>query len=703
MTADKPHVGHALGIDFGTSNSYFSDVKVGGLELSYTDLKFHNGHSSVPTCVLYEKKPNPHAIGDEPRFLWTPHSFGEAAIELWKDLLDDERPHFRFRGGFKPDIAFEEQAYEDAVSFFRCAKDYLIDHKLLTHFTPAAGRQVIVGVPARNVTGQETRTLRALEEAGLYDVVLIPEPEGALFYHLYYDSERITVEKAHQGVLVVDFGGGTFDVAFLKDGVVQQHWGNPMLGGRLFDDLFYQWFLDMHGKEERRREMLRDGTLEYLRTFGFRRLKERFSNAWSNGQLTRFRERLTVGADFDYGVFRGATLDEFMSRATHYKASQDLLLDLELLQDKSADWLREGPIDLLEHIREQVSATVLATQGFDHNLMTAAVLTGGSCRWPFMQELVQEAFPQAECLQSPDPEATISRGLALCFAFREYSKEVSQNLTSNQEELYKQILQTIKEAYRTFASRVSERFTSELYSGQIQPIFESWREEGGTISELEGLTSHAATEYFAGPGQIVIDRERVYLQERIEQRVNDLLFAWLRQHRVTRIEYLSLDHLQDMHNNEELAIHSQLGDILDGFFDAIRYILAGVVSMILASLAGGTGVALLMTGPVGWLIGLVVGAAATLTVLKNVDTKHIKIPPFVLKMSASNERLSKAQGTFQTDMEQALLDMFTEKEKELQTTLYSSIDEVVTRLAQAIPVTAVMQKNTTNHDDTSPT
>lgn len=690
MTSTKPRLTHALGIDFGTSNSYFSDVRVGGLELSYTDLKFHNGQSSVPTCVLYEKKPGTDTE-------WQPHSFGEAAIELWKDLLEEERSQYRFRGGFKPDISFEQQAYKDAVSFFRATKGYLVEQRLVTHFTPAAGRQVIVGVPARNVKGQEETTTRALEEAGIYDVVLIPEPEGALFYHLYYDNDRITVEKAHKGVLVVDFGGGTFDVAYLQDGLVRRHWGNPMLGGRLFDDLFYQWFLEINGGDATRREMTEDGTLEYLRTFGFRRLKERFSSAWSNQQLGRFRERITVGVDYDYGVFRGATEEAFYERASHYTASQDLLNDLELLEDKSVEFLRQGAIDLLALIKEQLSFRQLEQDPSTDDALTedaiiATVLTGGSCRWPFMSTLVQKAFPETEIFQSPDPEATISRGLALCFAFREYSQDISQQLTANKDELKKQVFGAIKDTYAVFAARVSERFTSELYSGKIYPIFTSWREEGGTIKELEARTEEVARQYFMGPGQAVLERERVFLQERVEQLVNDRLFEWLRSHRVTRAEFLSLGRLHEMHDNE-LDLQSQLGDILDGFFQAIGLIITGIVGMIVASLAGGSGVALIMTGPIGLLIGLILGAAATITVLSNVNTKTIKIPAFVLKMSATDERLMQAQDSFRNQMKDALLDLFSDKEIEFEEELDKSIDELVERLAQSIPVTAVMQKN----------
>ena len=51
---------------------------------------------------------------------------------------------------------------------------------------------------------------------------------------------------------MVDFGGGTLDVALLDQHGLRDPWGDPTLGGRLFDDLFFQWLLDQNpGKADR--------------------------------------------------------------------------------------------------------------------------------------------------------------------------------------------------------------------------------------------------------------------------------------------------------------------------------------------------------------------------------------------------------------------------------------------------------------------
>ena len=62
-------INHALGIDFGTSNSYFSDISVGGSQPTCTDIKI-NGMASIPTCLLFRHGNNREkkvvAFGQQP-------------------------------------------------------------------------------------------------------------------------------------------------------------------------------------------------------------------------------------------------------------------------------------------------------------------------------------------------------------------------------------------------------------------------------------------------------------------------------------------------------------------------------------------------------------------------------------------------------------------------------------------------------------
>ncbi len=81
-------------------------------------------------------------------------------------------------------------------------------------------------------------------EAGFGEVRTVDEPKGAIYFRL--QRKDVTPTEALKGALVVYFGGGTCDFALLVRGEVVHSWGDMHLGGRLFDDLFYQWFIEQN-------------------------------------------------------------------------------------------------------------------------------------------------------------------------------------------------------------------------------------------------------------------------------------------------------------------------------------------------------------------------------------------------------------------------------------------------------------------------
>jgi len=116
-------------------------------------------------------------------------------------------------------------------------------------------RRVLCGVPSEADGAFRAALEATAERAGFGAPFLVDEPKGALLYHM--KQRDISVYKALGGVLVADFGGGTCDFAFLEGGRVVRSWGDMLLGGRLFDDLFFQWLPDrkpgLEGKLEEQR------------------------------------------------------------------------------------------------------------------------------------------------------------------------------------------------------------------------------------------------------------------------------------------------------------------------------------------------------------------------------------------------------------------------------------------------------------------
>ncbi len=198
-------------------------------------ISLDGNEKSVHTCVLW-KEP---AREDSDVV-----TFGSEAVQEWSNREPAERKGFRFAAGFKPDIVVSERARLDARGFLRKAYLTIREKGVLRAIGRDEGMPVVVGVPAEIGPEHRRITAQLAEEAGFGAVTCIEEPLGALAYHLA--NNDISAAEARRGVVVVDFGGGTLDVALLDQHGLRDPWGDPTLGGRLFDDLFFQWLLDQN-------------------------------------------------------------------------------------------------------------------------------------------------------------------------------------------------------------------------------------------------------------------------------------------------------------------------------------------------------------------------------------------------------------------------------------------------------------------------
>ena len=212
-----------LAIDFGTTNTYFS--KCPADQISPVGIDFGTGRDGLPTAILYRGQREP--LVGEPAL----HEYGESAPE--------ERRDYQLRTQFKPDITESQEAGKAATDFLRV----VVDQAKRQHIAlDPMKHNVIFGVPSESEFQFRTRLTQIARTAGYGDVKLVDEPKGALLHHLWHKD--FSPEEAQRGILVVDFGGGTCDFALLQSLQVGHSWGDMELGGRLFDDLFFQWFLE---------------------------------------------------------------------------------------------------------------------------------------------------------------------------------------------------------------------------------------------------------------------------------------------------------------------------------------------------------------------------------------------------------------------------------------------------------------------------
>jgi molecular chaperone HscC len=117
------------------------------------------------------------------------------------------------------------------------------------HFLGEKVHEAVISVPAYFNDSQRQATKNAGALAGLEVKRIINEPTaGAIAYGLHEEYEQGTF-------IVLDLGGGTFDVSILEffDGVMEVHAvaGDNRLGGEDFTKAIVEQFIDSHGLDER--------------------------------------------------------------------------------------------------------------------------------------------------------------------------------------------------------------------------------------------------------------------------------------------------------------------------------------------------------------------------------------------------------------------------------------------------------------------
>lgn len=588
-----------IGIDFGTSNSHFAYANL-GRHLRADPIRLSGGEDSIPSCLLVREP------GERVEDIL---AIGGMAIEGWVEALEEGRKGLRFSAGFKPDILHSEQAARDAYNFLWKCRQEIGRNGTPRHVGASEGMPVVLGVPADIPDAQVTLTGTIAEKAGFGQVTCVPEPTGALVYHIC--NNDITADDTRLGTLIVDFGGGTFDVTLLRDDKIVHPWGCPSLGGRLFDDLFFNWLMDEN-------PALREGRfspsdLLFGWQVGCRHLKEQFSRSWAAAdgkgeRLDSFKGSVSINPTMSIGRLRNASAEEFLARARSYRPSPLAERYFTAVGIEHPRLKSRGPIDLLAWIDEELSGDgMLESLRGQFDLV---VLTGGSSNWPFLKQLVLErvALGPSQLLRSARPEATIGEGLALFHVLRYNNERIKSRLHEERPAETATLLNAVTEELEVFAASIAEQIAA-VAGEAIEPAFMAWYHEGGTLKAVaEEVERDLEAGAFRDKVESLVRAEETALTEKILDIIGHHLRRWLARH--------------DLRVSPGDMAAGRSGDFsVDGSFftDLIGELTKGI-SMTIHVMMGGilAGLAFLISGFVdiftGGVVTLILGASGALLV-----------------------------------------------------------------------------------------
>jgi molecular chaperone DnaK len=238
--------------------------------------------------------------------------------------------------------------------------------------------QAVITVPAYFTDAQRQATKDAGTIAGLEVLRIINEPTAAA---LAYGLDKANTE---QKILVVDLGGGTFDVSVLQLGngiyEVKATSGNNHLGGDDFDNEIVRWLIK-HFRTTENVDLLKDKmALQRLREAA-EKAKVELSTMMSTSINLPF-----ISAD----------------------ASGPKHLEIELTRTKFEEMVAPLIESTLEPVQRALKDADLQTRDIDRIL-----LVGGSTRIPAVQRAIQDFFGGKELDRSVNPDEAVAMGAAV--------------------------------------------------------------------------------------------------------------------------------------------------------------------------------------------------------------------------------------------------------------------------------------------------
>ena len=441
--------------------------------------------------------------------------------------------------------------------------------------------RTVVGCPAGWGEARREQYAALIESAGFPNVHVVPEPRAAFLYARHARGLRIDAALMQKSAMVIDIGSSTTDFAYIVDGHQQNlsSFGDNSLGGGVLDELILDRAIAASAdRAALERVMEASGAWRSYCELEARRLKEKYflsEEKWRQAALTK---PLTVCYD------------------------ETLMLDLRLDGEAMQEIIHTpaqalGGRSFMKCLNDALGAAAAASRDCPPEVV---ILTGGASRMAFFREACAQAFAGSVMVVCPEPECSIARGLA-------YAGRVDERLREFREEVA-----SIARGERLL-SMVSGR-VHELYAPMSRALFETAREEAikavrlwkrGGVKNIDALDE-----------KLTENLQRAFASEAVRARMESELRAWLDElMRQLEGELLALCMRcgvpPEQMSLAAAQVDTNLGGVSISLLDAMGMdILSGLMGVVLAvvgaSVCGGSGMALVGTGPVA----LVAGAAA---------------------------------------------------------------------------------------------
>lgn len=483
----------------------------------------------------------------------------------------------RFKSRFTTDVS-------SGADLSRFVRGVLMDLTVSGQLSPAD--RFVVGCPAGWNAACRARYRDLLENAGMPQPQVISESRAAFLYAKYARTVALDVDILNESALVADIGSSTLDFAYIVDGreTGVGTFGDTALGGGILDAALLRRSVERCRDRDAIRAVFDESRSWYSYCeIEARRVKEEYYTRLAAESSPVVQKQLRI------------CYDGMQKLPICLDAEEASRLVYEPLPELDGRTFAGAVCQALEEARR-------ITADRPPRLV---LLTGGASRMPFFREECRRVFENAVVVCCPEPEFSIAKGLA-------YAGWIDENLQAFRQAVQDELSQErvsllVQEALPSLLPNVADALTRLILEEAAIPLARQWKE--GRIATLDEMNQ-----------QITARVERVLASPLAQEALAPAVRQWLKE--MTAILQTLVDPICDRFEVPRKQMQLNLladcaGDVHlpnDSWMDfsVLGAILGVMVSIISALLCGGTGIALIASGPLGLLAGLLIGAAASL-------------------------------------------------------------------------------------------
>ena len=236
-----------------------------------------------------------------------------------------------------------------------------------------------------------------------------------------------------------------------------------------------------------------------------------------------------------------------------------------------------------------------------------------------------------------------------------------------------------------YVAGVAADVTTELFDRTIRPIVEEFREKGGSVKVLRESIS-AQVKANESRFQAIIEKRMQTLRRGLPGELNELLRDWFESYSLS-VGERPIDETQQ-NAVSEAFVQPDTPDLYGGIMDTVGWFVVALAATVAASVSGGGGLALLASGPVGWIAGAVIGSVVAFLAVRYGMTRAKELadtwnaPAWIVKNVLLPSRIAKMRGDFQNRLKETLQRETRALQDELETRIRQVTEKQIEGLSE---------------------